>query len=76
MRNTKTWSNAELRKNTTLQELIGYDNGKDEGDDDFEEPIENPESNTQTAMTKAEALTILRQAQERLNPSRSSSVPR
>ena len=44
VRNTKTWSNAELRKNTTLQELIGYDNGKDEGDDDFEEPIENPES--------------------------------
>ena len=42
VRNTKTWSNAELRKNTTLQELIGYDNGKN--DDDFEEPIENPES--------------------------------
>ena len=45
VRNTKTWSNAELRKNTTLQELIGYDNGKDD-DEDFEEPIENPESNT------------------------------
>ena len=43
VRNTKTWSNAELRKNTTLQELIGYDNGKND-DDDFEEPIENPES--------------------------------
>ena len=42
VRNTKTWSNAELRKNTTLQELIGYDNGKND-DDDFEEPIENPE---------------------------------
>ena len=27
VRNTKTWSNAELRKNTTLQELIGYDDG-------------------------------------------------
>ena len=35
VRNTKTWSNAELRKNTTLQELIGYDDGSatnDEGD--------------------------------------------
>ena len=27
VRNTKTWSNAELRKNTTLQELIGYNDG-------------------------------------------------
>ena len=27
VRNTKTWSNAELRKNTTLQELTGYDDG-------------------------------------------------
>ena len=35
VRNTKTWSNTELRKNTTLQELIGYDDGSstnDEGD--------------------------------------------
>ena len=35
VRNTKTWSNAELRKNTTLQELIGYNDGSstnDEGD--------------------------------------------
>ena len=35
VRNTKTWSNAELRKNTTLQELIGYYDGSstnDEGD--------------------------------------------
>ena len=35
VRNTKTWSNAELRKNTTLQELIGYDDGSstnEEGD--------------------------------------------
>ena len=47
VRNTKTWSNAELRKNTTLQELIGYDNGKN--DDDFEEPIENPESGSNNA---------------------------
>ena len=28
VRNTKTWSNTELRKQTTLQELNGYDNGK------------------------------------------------
>ena len=27
VRNTKTWSNAELRKQTTLQELTGYDDG-------------------------------------------------
>ena len=30
VRNTKTWSNAELRKNTTLQELIGYDDGSND----------------------------------------------
>ena len=28
VRNTKTWSNTELRKQTTLQELTGYDDGK------------------------------------------------
>ena len=28
VRNTKTWSNSELRKQTTLQELTGYDDGK------------------------------------------------
>ena len=35
VRNTKTWSNAELRKNTTLQELTPYDDGStiDEEDD-------------------------------------------
>ena len=33
VRNTKTWSNAELRKNTTLQELIGYDDGSSTNDD-------------------------------------------
>ena len=32
VRNTKTWSNAELRKNTTLQELIGYDDGSSTND--------------------------------------------
>ena len=30
VRNTKAWSNAELRKQTTLQELTAYDNGKQE----------------------------------------------
>ena len=29
VRNTKTWSNSELRKNTTLQELTVYDDGSD-----------------------------------------------
>ena len=33
VRNTKTWSNAELRKNTILQELTPYDDGSDTGDD-------------------------------------------
>ena len=33
VRNTKTWSNAELRKNTILQELIGYDDGSNDTDD-------------------------------------------
>ena len=33
VRNTKTWSNAELRKNTTLQELTGYNDGSDATDD-------------------------------------------
>ena len=33
VRNTKTWSNAELRKNTILQELTGYDDGSGSTDD-------------------------------------------
>ena len=33
VRNTKTWSNAELRKNTVLQELAGYDDGSATGSD-------------------------------------------
>ena len=33
VRNTKTWSNAELRKNTILQELTPYDDGSESGDD-------------------------------------------
>ncbi|MBQ8875245.1 MAG: DNA-binding protein, partial [Bacteroides sp.] len=28
VRNTKTWSNRELRNKVTLQELTGYDDGK------------------------------------------------
>ncbi len=35
VRNTKTWSNSELRKNTILQELTPYDDGSDDtGNDD------------------------------------------
>ena len=34
VRNTKNWSNAELRKNTILQELIGYDDGSNDTEDD------------------------------------------
>ena len=44
VRNTKTWSNAELRKNTTLQELIGYDDGSstnNEGDTPTDEGNDN-----------------------------------
>ena len=37
VRNTKTWSNTELRKQTTLQELNGYDNGKLAEDEEGEE---------------------------------------
>ena len=33
VRNTKTWSNAELRKNTILQELTPYDDGSETGED-------------------------------------------
>ena len=34
VRNTKTWSNAELRKNTILQELTPYDDGSTADEDD------------------------------------------
>ena len=34
VRNTKTWSNAELRKNTVLQELTPYDDGSNETEED------------------------------------------
>ena len=50
VRNTKTWSNAELRKNTTLQELIGYNDGSstnDEGDTPTDEGNNNGGGNDQ-----------------------------
>ena len=50
VRNTKTWSNAELRKNTTLQELIDYDDGSstnDEGDTPTDEGNNNGGGNDQ-----------------------------
>ena len=34
VRNTKTWSNSELRKNTILQELTGYDDGSNDTEED------------------------------------------
>ena len=51
VRNTKTWSNAELRKNTVLQELTGYDDGSiptgdTPGDDTpTDEPTDDPTDN-------------------------------
>ena len=48
VRNTKTWSNSELRKNTTLQELTAYDDGsasaEDTPNDDTtnDDPKDNP----------------------------------
>jgi len=44
VRNTKTWSNAELRKNTTLQELTAYDDGSLSGGDDTPDNT-NPDDN-------------------------------
>jgi predicted histone-like DNA-binding protein len=41
VRNTKTWSNAELRKNTTLQELTAYDDGSNDTEDD-DTPTDDP----------------------------------
>ena len=38
VRNTKTWSNAELRKNTVLQELTPYDDGSDTPSDEPTDP--------------------------------------
>ncbi|MBP3576334.1 MAG: DNA-binding protein [Paludibacteraceae bacterium] len=40
VRNTKSWSNSELRKQTTLQELTGYDDGNlDEDEEGGEEEV-------------------------------------
>ena len=50
VRNTKTWSNAELRKNTILQELTPYDDGSDDtGNDDTptDEPSDTGSGNNQ-----------------------------
>ena len=41
VRNTKTWSNSELRKNTTLQELTAYDDGSNDTEDD-DIPTDDP----------------------------------
>ena len=41
VRNTKTWSNSELRKNTTLQELTAYDDGSNDIEDD-DTPTDDP----------------------------------
>ena len=40
VRNTKSWSNAELRRRTTMQELIAYDDGKSEDSSEPSEPSE------------------------------------
>ena len=46
VRNTKTWSNAELRKNTVLQELAGYDDGSATGNDSpSDEPTDSGNDN-------------------------------
>ena len=41
VRNTKTWSNSELRKNTILQELTGYDDGSNDTEED-DIPTDDP----------------------------------
>ena len=61
VRNTKTWSNAELRKNTTLQELIGYDDGsstKDEGDTPTDEGNNNGGGNDNGSGDGTERISI------------------
>ena len=42
VRNTKTWSNAELRKNTTLQELTRYSEGSTPEDGEDDAPSNDP----------------------------------
>lgn len=39
VRNTKRWSNAELRKKVTFRELTPYDDGKAAGGDDDDLPV-------------------------------------
>ena len=61
VRNTKTWSNAELRKNTTLQELIGYDDGSatnDEGDTPTDEGNNNGGGNDNGSGDATERISI------------------
>ena len=61
VRNTKTWSNAELRKNTTLQELIGYDDGSstnDEGDTPTDEGNNNGGGNNNGSGGGTERISI------------------
>ena len=61
VRNTKTWSNAELRKNTTLQELIGYDDGSstnDEGDTPTDEGNNNGGGNDNGSGVGTERISI------------------
>ena len=61
VRNTKTWSNAELRKNTTLQELIGYDDGSstnDEGDTPTDEGNDNGGGNNNGSGDGTERISI------------------
>ena len=46
VRNTKTWSNSELRKNTVLQELTPYDDGSASMDDTpSDEPTDSGNNN-------------------------------
>ena len=61
VRNTKTWSNAELRKNTTLQELIGYNDGSstnDEGDTPTDEGNNNGGGNNNGSGDGTERISI------------------
>ena len=61
VRNTKTWSNAELRKNTTLQELIGYNDGSstnDEGDTPTDEGNDNGGGNDNGSGNGTERISI------------------
>ena len=59
VRNTKTWSNAELRKNTTLQELTGYNDGSEATDDTpSDEPTDNGSGGGSNEPSNAERISI------------------